>query len=444
MLDGLVVCTKSGMGGRVMMATRPFSVGDLLFTEEPLACSTEDPLQSISAFKALTEEQQTSFLDCHSEVREPFLSAAHHLGFGELEARVLSIWDLNAYTNASGRGLYPLIAKIPHGCAPNVKVQVRDGRGEVFAACQIEINEVVCSWYSERMELLWCSSALRRHCLKEERGFDCGCVRCARPDRLRAFECNSCGGRVLQATALEESQGHDTWRCVACSVEVAADTLPLDVEADASQNVLKILEIAEEERSRALDIDSLLEFRESAAESLGDHHWIPAYLNYTLHWCYFEHRDKYSAFIHGLEYLDWFRDIGLNAPGYLLRRVFLLSSHCFQHVRQQAKKARSPGRWQALMTHLARVALVATDGECWASNPKMLAVSAEMTEVASREPDRGGAGLGVVEEAGLDNKKLSLMARFKEAIQAQSIIIEADLKRPRDCGGETLKRPRNQ
>lgn len=427
-----------------MVATRPFSVGDLLFTEEPLACSTEDPLQSVSAFRALTEEQQLSFLDCHSEVREPFLSSAQQLGFGELEARVLSVWDLNAYTNSAGRGLYPLIAKIPHGCAPNVKVQVRNGRGEVFAAGQIEINEVVCAWYSERMDLLWCGSALRRQCLKEERGFDCGCVRCARPDDLRAFECNSCGGRVQQATVSKKLQEDDIWRCMACLVEVSADALPLDVEVDASQNVLKILEIAEEDRSSALDIESLQEFHERATESLGEHHWIPAYLNYTLHWCYFEQRDKYSAFIHGLEYLDWFHDIGLKAPGYLLRRVFLLSSHCYQHVRQQAKKARSPDRWQTLMTHLARAALVATDSECWASNQKMLALFAEMKEVAAREPDRGGAGVGSGEGAGTENTKVSLMVRFKDAIQEQSNKIKADHLRLGDCEGETPKRACNR
>jgi len=247
---------------------------------------------------------------------------------------------------------------------------------------------------------------------------------------------------VTPATAVQKSQEHEIWRCTACLVEVSADALPMDAEDDASKNILKILEIAEEDRSRALDIESLVEFLESVTESLGEHHWIPAYLNYTLHWCYFEQRDKYSAFTHGLEYLDWFQGTGLNAPGYLLRRVFLLGTHCFQHVRQQAKKAASPNRWQVLMTHLTRAALLATDGECWASNRKMLALSAEMKEEASREPDRGVA-VESREVAGMETNKVSLMARFKEALQAQTSKANPDQPRPRDCEGEAVKRARN-
>lgn len=92
-----------------------------------------------------------------------------------------------------------------------------------------------------------------------------------------------------------------------------------------------------------IQIDDLQEQSEEVADILGEHHWLVALLRFALHWCYFERKDKNAAFTNGLEFLDWFRTSGLSAPGYVLRRVFLLGSRCFRHARLQSRKSR--GFW---------------------------------------------------------------------------------------------------
>jgi len=93
-------------------------------------------------------------------------------------------------------------------------------------------GDIICSWYPEQLELFWCGTSARRKHLKEVRGFDCGCERCAAPDALRSFECESCGGRVAM-TSLTPTEQLGVWSCNTCHAKVSDDDLPLDFEAKA-------------------------------------------------------------------------------------------------------------------------------------------------------------------------------------------------------------------
>ena len=97
--------------GRILRARRSFAVNEVCFTEEPfLIANSADEVEKVSV--ALPAAEQKRFWEFQHDVDET----------GRKD--VASVWDLNAYqTDASGgRGLYELIAKIPHACSPNVSI----------------------------------------------------------------------------------------------------------------------------------------------------------------------------------------------------------------------------------------------------------------------------------------------------------------------------------
>lgn len=399
--DGLEVCDSQVMGGRVMIATRCLEPGEVVFTEKPLARASQDASVSIDAFRGLIPSEQERFFDFHSEVREPFLSSARALGFGEAEAKVLSVWDLNAYETPDGRALFSLIALIPHGCAPNVRISVRDGLGEVTATARIEPSDVLCSWYPDQLDLFWCGALARRAHLSDTRGFECGCKRCAGPDSVRAFACHSCGGRVLEKSG--------RWLCGACGCELE-DTVPLfAVEKEASQRVLLILESVDE--GIDVDAETLTEESDAVIEALGDHHWIAAAYSFALHWRHHDLGDRMTAFTYGLGFLDWFRDARLTAPGYVLRRVFILGSRCFKHAQARARKKRTSDLWKTLVLRLAGTCLTVTDRDSWSEDRRVLAQLDVMKEMWLAPS---------VEEALVDHRNTPLFDLATSALKAEA------------------------
>lgn len=144
----------------------------------------------------------------------------------------------------------------------------------------------------------------------------------------------------------------------------------MDFEAEALDHVQDILDyICGDTKIFVVDLQSRCE---EVASVLGEHHWLPALHHFAMHWYCSEQHDKHTAFAHGLQFLDWFQASGLSAPGYVLRRVFLLGSRCFQHARLQGKKAADPSAWLLLVSRLAQASLSVTDQECWDSDSKML------------------------------------------------------------------------
>lgn len=133
--------------------------------------------------------------------------------------KLLSVWELNAYAvggtekSASYRGLFQDISLIPHGCAPNVKIDtktIEESRGHtspskgieererrkklyigrVIAAQPIAAGDVLHSFYIEHTELLWFPVHIRRMYLQALRGFECGCARCL--NEAKEVSCVSC------------------------------------------------------------------------------------------------------------------------------------------------------------------------------------------------------------------------------------------------------------
>eukprot|EP00922_Rhytidocystis_sp_ex-Travisia-forbesii_P005476 GHVS01007983.1.p1 GENE.GHVS01007983.1~~GHVS01007983.1.p1 ORF type:complete len:808 (-),score=230.82 GHVS01007983.1:203-2554(-) len=112
-------------------------------------------------------------------------------------------------TLCRGSGLFYLISKIPHSCAPNVRIAVTSPNrfelpadttvgsttiddqefccggsrvcccvGRVVTTRSVSAGEVLASWYPEDVDLWWADARTRRKYLKKQRGFVCNCPRC--------------------------------------------------------------------------------------------------------------------------------------------------------------------------------------------------------------------------------------------------------------------------
>lgn len=242
---------QSEAKGVYVLATRDFSVGDIILEEAPLVVNNftasvtpqieevckENKLQSNFLYRAITtcaqsEEvrQRVLTLYCPNESHytTPEAAARYHRIMTcihraseqnllptnvdlEMFIKFVFIWDVNSvrldqsFDHLPGcSALFERFSRLCHSCFPNA---VHFSRNQhQFVRCLRTIkkgDEITISYQSDASSL--CSAFERNKELLMAEGFICGCVRCT-ADYCRMFCCIHCDGPVLvSAVSLRKS-----------------------------------------------------------------------------------------------------------------------------------------------------------------------------------------------------------------------------------------------
>jgi len=315
--DNAFECILSETKGRIMVANKPISQGELLFEEPPLHIVSEEkdnkafqlvkrlckeepatfdyePLWYWTALCSLTEEDlrpkpkigtlkpvpkltQKRLLCLFHEPVEEASDAVQRLvrdlGLSTppvLVEELLQAWILNCFEHSEdplGYSAYFASSFVSHSCGANgIWSEGDDGLHILRARRDIARGDEVCISYLPEDVLLH-SAAERKKSLKSTKQFDCSCERCAPqpPDEVgedlcRGFTWKGAGGRSLQVFSplTETEQGLQGAVCRECLTKVsAADSQRLLKAEDTFEEQIKKLDSASEKRniSKVLSAD---------------------------------------------------------------------------------------------------------------------------------------------------------------------------------------------
>jgi len=361
-----------------LSAARDFEVGETIFEEVPLCTTTScDGDAAMEATRALAADKRELFDTMHFDT-----SMAALADRTDEERRILSAWDLNAYSfGDEGRAMLMWIARIPHGCIPNCCIVVQDGRGKVVAATKICEGDVLMSWYPEQELLFWASTEARRLVLSKERRFTCGCQRCEGPDVCRELPCGCSADAYLRIAGPDKS-----WVCGSCKVEVSSSDLKrqLKREKKLTKTMLTVLEALSDGEMPA-DPEVLQQLSDEAEESLGGRHWIYAISLFAMHGAFRQAEPSMSLAL-GLAFLDWIRDRvvvgricgGRFPPGYILKSVYDVCTWCLGMLAEA--KSSSGADMRLLTGRLMQLAVDLSNEATWAAEPSRLAEYKKVVE----------------------------------------------------------------
>ena len=147
-----------------------------------------------------------------------------------LAATFALIWDANMFTAETGSGIYLLLSRINHSCAPSSVRLIHGARARLVALRTIEIGEEITHSYLRSAMLL------EPHAMRAQRLQSwfptCWCARCASEhDDARCFRCSAAGCNGV-CIATRPSGGADTLTkgaiapCSTCGA-ARADTEPM-------------------------------------------------------------------------------------------------------------------------------------------------------------------------------------------------------------------------
>ncbi|CAK9062379.1 unnamed protein product [Durusdinium trenchii] len=341
--DGVSIQHLPELGGAAAVAKTSFKAGQQVFRERALViapsptnlarvrayCQLDDtprrilretffseaPAVRCAATAACEAVEATG--DTATEVLALLEGEGWQLELPEVEA-VIRVWNLNAYDNA----LAPVACKVSHSCAPNlsIRVDVSNGLIEGTACRSIAEGEPLGSWYIQDTGLWWMGADVRRTFLLQDRGFQCCCLRCCRPDRCRALPCDACGalGSVMPsghgAATTIEAMGCATWHCEGCGREALGDALRSTAEVQLTQRLL--LELKPARGVPKASAEELVALAADARGRLGDHHWTAAAAALILHFRCRAEGGLLTPFTVacGVRFLGWLMDRKLALP----------------------------------------------------------------------------------------------------------------------------------
>lgn len=244
--------------GKGLIAVRDIRRGELLIRERPLIVVPYSIDSSPSQFiwelvQQLSPDQVASFHNLSHVNLPENLSPDSEEFLKELQ---LAIFETNAVAAGSNVGLFPMMARLNHGCsgAFNSVYSWREREGVLVVHALKDIkkgDELLAAYFGTRQ-----TRDERRHYLMQNYGFYCMCTRCALPDeeskasdvrlstmndlykRLRTWGRGAIDGReairlVKQIWAIGEEEGYTSERG-----RLAADAMLVAVaHADAEAAV---------------------------------------------------------------------------------------------------------------------------------------------------------------------------------------------------------------
>jgi len=172
-------------------ATNPIPAGTLILTETPLFNVREPRTNAAvtTAFSLLTSTEQAEYLELHA--RNPDNRDA---------ARVVDIFNSNAWQTGSRTSILPLAARFNHSCVPNASFawNARLSRITIYAIVTIPANTQIQLSY----ELPYQTISARAEKLSAY-GFTCTCTACGRgaeASDIRRARMVVLNGRIRVAT----------------------------------------------------------------------------------------------------------------------------------------------------------------------------------------------------------------------------------------------------
>ena len=211
--------------GRVLVAKRPFAVGDVVLREPPLLTFAENggPGGLLQMFQASSETTKAAILDMY---HPPLEGSTQHIQKRRREAQIhakqlgmdftltlklLLIRDTNAHSFLGGKeeytehchienqspklsALFDLGSKAAHSCDPNVEYSSKQFYGLEYRAIR-PIREGDYLLYSYIGDLWTSSQVERQNALLMSKFFLCKCTRCEGKDDSRAVTCTRCKTR---------------------------------------------------------------------------------------------------------------------------------------------------------------------------------------------------------------------------------------------------------
>jgi len=323
---GKAECVVVSCKGRILLATRAFSAGDVIFVESPLLLAvadaeheayqeilrlhTEDPetfcykplwywaalcsltaeqLQGTSSLQPVTIDQQRRMLCLYHEPVKKASKAVkvlvQRLGLTVspvLVEELLSAWILNCFEHSEepeGYAAYFASSFVSHSCRPNATWYETAGAVHVLRARQdIRVGEEICISYLSEEGLLACTD-VRRRTLKKTKLFVCTCERCdASQDLCRGFRCPFCTECAVFFPLSRHGAAEVSLRdavCGACGrcMGVHAEGL-LEAEACLKRRVAE-LDRANSSLFGAPEVAQLLRLLGDAeAGAVGPRHWL--------------------------------------------------------------------------------------------------------------------------------------------------------------------------
>lgn len=249
--DGVVLKTTNDLG-RILIAMKDFSIGEIVFSEFPiLTWNKKSKLELLTKFSQLGEEEKNTVLDFYhvkSENEASYQSCISRLNShrifinrsdmqsnilrlnitAETAVKILCITDFNSHSfrgneaysevvngdpDSAYSALFPLGSKVSHSCQPNCcyTSKSKPDRLSYYAITSIRKGDIISFSYIDTYK----PTQQRREELIETKDFLCQCIKCIKPDYMSGICCgdNNCTGvKFCTYSSLTER----TWACDVC------------------------------------------------------------------------------------------------------------------------------------------------------------------------------------------------------------------------------------
>ena len=299
-------------------------------------------------------------------------------------ARLLSVWELNAYLIGRGgettkeeesRALFPCVSLIDHGCVPSVRIDCsRGGVARVIAARNIREGEELRSFYPPRSQFAWHPASVRCGVLEQTRGFRCHCSACGGSESNAVTTMPTStfkhAGAEKRSIAEQQPEKH-VWSTRKRDRRRAAEgcdsspQLAVGTEDKKMNNLfeqLAVEDLLEEREIRFLTLQGLQDIAGQIELRFGKSSWLHAWIHYHI----FQHlRESEGPLPRTLQpvfreagsiFLDWWRNwyrtsVLSDHPemqhGYFTRDVFELADALRRALAEESDQSLTNRRLQA-------------------------------------------------------------------------------------------------
>jgi hypothetical protein len=246
--------------GRVLVACKPFAVGDVLLQEVPLLTwpfgewaayldrlwASDDAVRDavLGLFRPELDLTQPAVLEARAKAERLLPGRPEGLDI-EFAHAALLVAELNSHSFENGKrmAIFDIGSKAAHSCAPNAAYSSRDVPGHLSYKAIKPIAAADHVTFSYIADLFNTPTEGRRAELESTKRFACHCERCDAPDPLRALSCPrpGCNGMVMPNGSVSYDIA-DEWVCSQKGCDPALTQEDLDLhfkEEDATNDALQ-------------------------------------------------------------------------------------------------------------------------------------------------------------------------------------------------------------